>query len=113
MDQIAKLFISSYETFDPTSVSIYYEEEKPNYTITQVQGGKYMSRRVFSHIKKTLQYKIQKEYIFDNTRVSLEMYSTNKNYKFQDLINLLNYYVYTLNKIVHRPVVKVLIYLLH
>lgn len=109
-DPVQRLFFSAWQDFDGSKVGEFYTQEtnnvKPN-----VLGGRYMSKRVLGFIKNKMHYHVEREYIFDNTRVSLSIFCINKTYNFALLYNVLNFYIYALNKVVHRPVVKLVLYL--
>lgn len=110
MDTCRRLFLTSFETFNQHAVNELYSNER--YDITpEVLGGKYMSKKIHINIKKTLHIKIEKQYIFDNTTVNLSVYCKDKTYPLEQLYNILNFYIYTLNKLQHKPVLHIILYL--
>jgi hypothetical protein len=110
MDKIQQLFINNYKLYDPTAVSEFYSNETINVK-PDLSGSRYMSKRVYGFVRNRLHYKIEKDYIFDNTRVSICIYCINKSFSFSTLFNVLNYYIFVLNKLNHKPVFKLILYL--
>jgi hypothetical protein len=110
MDNIQRLFIDCHKSCSPDNYNEYYYKEENNVK-PEILGSKYMSKRVFGYIKNKLHYKIEKEYIFDNTRVAVTIYSVNKSFNFAELYRVLNYYIYTLNTLSHKPVLQLVFYL--
>jgi len=110
MDVIYSLMKSAYDTYDPNAISEYYAKESTN-TKPKVMGSRYMSKRTYGYIRNKIHTKLEREYIFDNTRVIVEVYSINKTISLHLFYKILNFYIYALNKIVHKPVVKITIYM--
>jgi hypothetical protein len=110
MDRIAHMFFESYSSYQPGLISEYYSNVTEN-NRPDVEGGKYMSNRVYGYIRNRLHHKIEKEYIFDNTRVMLIAHCMNNQVRLEGILYVLNYYIHTLNKVAHRPVIKIVLYL--
>jgi hypothetical protein len=110
MDKIQQLFINNYRIYDPSAVSEFYSNETVNIK-PDLSGSRYMSKRIYGFIRNRLHYKIERDYIFDNTRVSICIYCINKSFSFSTLFNILNYYIFVLNKLNHKPVFKLILYL--
>jgi hypothetical protein len=109
-DKIRQLFVNNYALYNPNAVSEFFKEETNNVK-PEIIGSRYMSKRVYGFIRNRLHYKIEREYIFDNTRVSLQMFCINKSFCFTKLYNVLNFYIFVLNKLKHKPVLKIVLYL--
>lgn len=110
MDSVKTLFYNTYVTFNPDNISEYYINESENVK-PEVQGSKYMSKRVYGYIRNRLHHVLEREYIFDDTRVSLCVYTINKNNNLNQLYNILNFYIQALNKIQHKASVKIVLYM--
>lgn len=110
MDKIQQLFVNNFHIYDSHSVKELYYKETDNVK-PYISGGKYMSKRIYGSIEKKLHYKIERHYVFDNTRVSMCIFCVNKSFPFHTLYNLLNYYIFVLNKLNRMPVVNIILYL--
>ncbi len=111
-DIISKLFIKSYESFKTKGMNILFEQEDNNILHPSgMECGKYMSHHICNDIHHNMKFKKVIEYIFDSTKIIVEMFHKNKHYKFDKLIHLINYYVYTLNKINHNEKIILKLYL--
>jgi hypothetical protein len=111
MDPIRRLFAGAYRTYDPEAMTEYYSKDVTT-TKPQVLGNKFMSKRVYGFIRTRLHHHIEKDYIFDNTRVSLSIYCIDKRSRcLRELVRVLNFYIYTLNKVARLPVVNITLYL--
>lgn len=111
MDPIKRLFLGAYSSFDPDRMTEYYTKDvKVNRP--EVLGNKFMSKRVYGFIRTRLHFHIEKAYIFDNTRVSLSIYCIDKRSRcLREIVKVLNFYIYALNKVAHLPVVNITLYL--
>jgi hypothetical protein len=110
MDACRRLFLKSFETFNQHDVSMIYSNESHDVN-PEVLGGKYMSKKVHDNIKKNLHIKVDQHYIFDNTTVYLSVYCKDRTYQFEQLYNILNFYIHTLNKVQHKPELRIILYL--
>lgn len=110
MDVIQRLFIEAHRDYRPDSLNEYFFQESFNIQ-PEVIGNRFMSRRVYGYIQNRLHCKIERQYIFDNTRVSICIYCLNKNYPFAELYRVLNFYIIALNRMGHLPVLNITLYL--
>lgn len=63
MDRIANMFFESYSSYQPGLISEYYSNVTEN-NRPDVEGGKYMSKRVYGYIRNRLHHKIEKRVHF-------------------------------------------------
>ena len=105
-----ELFVNSYVPYSQNSTyNEFYSTDEIN-TKPDILQSQFMSKLVVTYIKQKLHCKIVKEYIFDNTRVSLTMYCVNKKSCIDHFIKVMNFYIYVLNQIRHTPVINIIIY---
>lgn len=110
MDICRNLFIDAFKTFHKNA--IVEVNNKQSYDDNpDVMGGKYIHKRIHDHIKKKLHLKVDREYIFDNTRICICIYSIDRIFPMAQLYDVLNFYIYTLNKVSRKTNVKIKIYL--
>jgi hypothetical protein len=115
MDAIRELFFKSFETYDKDGVINYRVDETKDIRLNKefrAEGVKYISKKVLVLMPRMIRRVSRKEYIFDKTNINLTMYITNKKYNTDLLINLLNYYVKTLNVINRMQTVNIIFYLM-
>jgi hypothetical protein len=110
MDILQTLFWEAFREYNPLNISEIYKNETTNIR-PKILGSRYMSKKVYSLIRNKLHTKIERDYIYDNTRVSLEIYCQNKSFPLNLFYNLLNYYIFVLNRLNHKSAVKIIIYL--
>lgn len=114
-DPIRKLFVGCFKSYKKLggTYNEYFHQVTCN-TLPDIRGSRFMSKQVAMTIGKTLHCRTEKNYIIDNTRVSLNVYSKNKYTNIDDIVNVLNFYIFTLNRSgpkSHEPVVNITLYL--
>ena len=109
MDVIKRLFVDSYNKYKPDTMNEFFYKETFN-SKAEIVGNRFMSRNILGSIISKRYCKIEKQYIFDNTRVCLVIFCTNKNFPFVELYRVLNFYITVLNKLRHIPVVNIMLY---
>jgi hypothetical protein len=116
-DIIHKLFSNSFKQYiilkKKTPTQIFDINTKLE--IPQIFHDQYIDSKICQIIRQTLHFKSETDYSFDNTKITLIIYheindkQTRKS--IDKIIDVLNYYVFTLNKLHHRNAIHITLYL--
>ena len=107
---IFRLFRDTFSTFDNDDVITYYSRKLYNVK-PYIHGSKYISLCVRKNIINKMNILNQREYLFNNTRVTTEIYSSKDVKSLEEFHKLLNFYILVLNKVRYCPDVKIIVYL--